>query len=78
MISTVSTSFTFRSRFTEFKRTFGGSLICGFGLLRGRLVGFILNCGQITAADGQKGAHFVANCDQGKMDLMKFEFRMIL
>jgi len=63
-------SITDSSRFAEFKRTFGGNLVCGFGLLRGRLVGFLVNCGQITAADGQKGAHFVANCDQRDIPLV--------
>ena len=63
----------FHSRFAEFKRTFGGNLICGFGLLRGRLVGFLANCGQISAADAQKGAHFVANCDQGLRGLRRLD-----
>ena len=38
---------------------FGGHLRCGFGRLHGQLTGFLANCGPLTAADAQKGGHFV-------------------
>lgn len=57
-------------RFSEFKTTFGAGLIAGFGFLEGRLAGFLVNCGHLTAADGQKGAHFVQMCDQRDVPLV--------
>ncbi len=51
------------SRFREFKQRFGGNLVCGYAFLKGRLVGMVANCGPITAADAQKGAHFMELCD---------------
>ena len=34
---------------------FGESLVCGFGRLSGQLVGVLINAGNITGADAQKG-----------------------
>ena len=51
------------SRFREFKALFGRNLICGFAFVEGQLTGFFANCGPITAADAQKGAHFAELCD---------------
>ena len=51
------------SRFFEFKTMFGGNLVCGFGHLCGQLTGFLANAGPVTAADAQKGGHFVQLCD---------------
>ena len=34
---------------------FGENLVCGFGWLAGQLVGVLINAGNITAADAQKG-----------------------
>eukprot|EP00095_Tigriopus_kingsejongensis_P004643 maker-scaffold29_size597861-snap-gene-0.11 protein:Tk04643 transcript:maker-scaffold29_size597861-snap-gene-0.11-mRNA-1 annotation:"probable methylcrotonoyl- carboxylase beta mitochondrial-like" len=58
------------SRFTEFKRTFGGHLICGFAFLEGQLVGIAANCGDITREDAQKGAHFMQLCDQRDLPII--------
>lgn len=38
-------------------------MITGYAFLHGRLVGVVANCGPLTAADAQKGAHFVELCD---------------
>ena len=52
------------SRFSEFKKNFGPNLIAGFSFIHGRLVGLLMNCGQLSAADSQKGGHFVQLCDR--------------
>ena len=43
------------SRMLEFKKLFGGNLVCGWGHLSGQLTGFIANAGPITGPDAQKG-----------------------
>merc|ERR1719427_319414 len=58
------------SRFFEFKAMFGGNLVCGFGYLYGQLTGFLANAGPITAADAQKGGHFVQLCDNRDIPLV--------
>ena len=58
------------SRFFEFKSQFGGNLVCGFGHLYGQMTGFLANCGPITAADAQKGGHFVQLCDNRDIPLV--------
>lgn len=58
------------SRFKEFKAMFGSSLVTGFGLVEGRLTGFLVNCGPLEAADGQKGAHFAFLCDSRDVPLV--------
>ena len=58
------------SRFFEFKSMFGGNLVCGFGHLCGQLTGFLANAGPITAADAQKGGHFVQLCDNRDIPLV--------
>jgi len=58
------------SRFFQFKERFGGNLVCGFGHLYGQLTGFVANAGPITAADAQKGGHFVQLCDNRDIPLV--------
>ncbi|XP_023321293.1 methylcrotonoyl-CoA carboxylase beta chain, mitochondrial [Eurytemora carolleeae] len=58
------------SRFLEFKTMFGESLVCGFGRLSGQLVGVLINAGNITGADAQKGGHFVQLCDNRDIPLV--------
>jgi len=58
------------SRFFQFKERFGGNLVCGFGHLYGQLTGFLANAGPITAADAQKGGHFVQLCDNRDIPLV--------
>merc|ERR1719427_268116 len=62
--------FTDASRFFQFKERFGGNLVCGFGHLYGQLVGLLANAGPVTAADAQKGGHFVQLCDNRDLPLV--------
>ena len=61
------------SRFFEFKSMFGGNLVCGFGHLYGQMTGFLANAGPVTAADAQKGGHFVQLCDNRDIPLVFFQ-----
>ena len=63
-------SITDGSRFSEFKKNFGSNLIAGFGFIKSRLVGIIMNCGPLSAADSQKGGHFVQLCDRRDIPLV--------
>lgn len=58
------------SRLLEFKEKFGGNLVCGFAYLAGQLTGVCANAGPITAADAQKGGHFVQLCDNRDIPLL--------
>jgi len=58
------------SRFLEFKKMFGGNLICGFSYIMGRPVGILANSGPITGADAQKGGHFVQLCDNRDIPIL--------
>jgi len=58
------------SRFLEFKALFGENLVTGFAWLKGQLVGILSNCGPLTAADAQKGAHFCLLCDARNIPLI--------
>ena len=58
------------SRLLEFKKMFGGNLVCGFGFIKGQLTGFLANSGPITAQDAQKGGHFVQLCDNRDMPIV--------
>jgi len=58
------------SRFLEFKEMFGGNLVCGFGRMAGQIVGVLANSGPISAADSQKGGHFVQLCDNRDIPLI--------
>lgn len=50
------------SRFQEFKRNFGTTLICGFARFHGHLVGVLANDGILFSESAQKGAHFIELC----------------
>eukprot|EP00977_Amphora_coffeiformis_P016655 scaffold5215_cov181-Amphora_coffeaeformis.AAC.9 len=58
------------SRFHEFKKTFGTTLVCGFGKIMGQDVGIIANNGILFAESAQKGAHFVELCSQRGVPLL--------
>jgi len=58
------------SRFDEFKRRFGETLVCGFAHIHGFPVGIISNNGVIFSDSSQKGAHFVELCSQRKIPLV--------
>ena len=52
------------SRFHEFKKTFGTTLVCGFGKIMGQDVGIVANNGILFSESALKGAHFVELCSQ--------------
>ncbi|GAA1316029.1 carboxyl transferase domain-containing protein [Leucobacter albus] len=58
------------SRFHEFKRDFGSTLVTGFARIEGHPVGIIANNGVLFAESAQKGAHFVQLCDTRKIPLV--------
>ena len=53
------------SRFHEFKRRCGGTLVCGFARVHGYPVGIVANNGILFSESSQKGAHFVGCAGSG-------------
>lgn len=58
------------SRFTEFKKMYGDTLVCGYAKLYGNLVGVIGNNGVLFSESALKGAHFIQLCAQRKIPLI--------
>ena len=58
------------SRFEEFKRNYGETLVCGFGAIHGCPVGVVANNGVIFSEAAVKGAHFVQLCAQRGVPLL--------
>ena len=58
------------SRFHEFKRNYGTTLVCGFAKIMGRPVGILGNSGILLPESSMKGAHFVELCSQRKIPLL--------
>jgi len=58
------------SRFLEFKRTYGSTLVTGFAHVRGHPVGIIANNGVLFSESALKGAHFIELCDQRRIPLL--------
>jgi 3-methylcrotonyl-CoA carboxylase beta subunit len=58
------------SRFHEFKRDHGETLVCGFAHLWGFPVGIVANNGILFSESARKGAHFVELCCQRKVPLL--------
>ncbi|KAL3134811.1 Methylcrotonoyl-CoA carboxylase beta chain, mitochondrial, variant 2 [Trebouxia sp. C0010 RCD-2024] len=52
------------SRFDEFKKHYGATLVTGFGKLYGQPVGVVANNGVLFSESALKGAHFVQLCAQ--------------
>ena len=52
------------SRFHEFKKNYGTTLVTGFGKIMGQDVGIIANQGILFSESALKGAHFVQLCCQ--------------
>lgn len=52
------------SRFHEFKKNYGNTLVTGFGRIMGQDVGIIANNGILFSESALKGAHFVQLCCQ--------------
>ncbi|KAL5287551.1 MCCC2 family protein [Megaselia abdita] len=58
------------SRFSEYKKMYGDSLVCGFSRLYGNLVGVIGNNGVLFSESALKGANFIQLCAQRKIPLV--------
>lgn len=58
------------SRFDEFKKLYGETLICGFARVFGHLIGVIGNNGVIFPESALKGSHFVQVCCQRGIPLV--------
>jgi 3-methylcrotonyl-CoA carboxylase beta subunit len=58
------------SRFQEFKKEYGATLVTGFARLHGHPVGIIANNGVLFAESAMKGAHFIELCDQRSIPLL--------
>ena len=58
------------SRFFEFKRLYGSTLVTGFANIWGHRVGIVANNGVLFAESAMKGAHFIELCDQREIPLL--------
>ncbi|KAJ8925680.1 hypothetical protein NQ315_009527 [Exocentrus adspersus] len=58
------------SKFDEFKKKYGETLVCGFTKLYGKIVGVIGNNGVLFSESAMKGAHFVQLCTQRKVPII--------
>ena len=58
------------SRFHEFKREYGTTLVCGMAHIWGHPVGIIANNGVLFSESAMKGAHFIELCDQRRIPLL--------
>ena len=58
------------SRFHEFKKLYGDTLVCGFARIWGHEVGIVANNGILFSESALKGAHFVELCNQRKIPLV--------
>ncbi|MFD1214519.1 carboxyl transferase domain-containing protein [Arthrobacter sp. GCM10027362] len=58
------------SRFHEFKREYGSTLVTGFARIHGRVAGIVANNGVLFSESALKGAHFIQLCDQRGIPLV--------
>jgi len=58
------------SRFDEFKREYGETLVTGFARVHGHPVGILANNGVLFSESALKGAHFIQLCDQRGIPLL--------
>lgn len=58
------------SRFHEFKKLYGETLVTGFAKVWGHDVGIVANNGILFSESALKGAHFVELCNQRKIPLV--------
>ncbi|MEE2521778.1 carboxyl transferase domain-containing protein [Pseudarthrobacter sp. J75] len=58
------------SRFHEFKREYGTTLVTGFARIHGHPVGIVANNGVLFSESSLKGAHFIELCDQRGIPLL--------
>lgn len=58
------------SRFQEFKKEYGTTLVTGFAHLHGMPIGIVANNGILFPEAAMKGAHFIELCSQRKIPLL--------
>ncbi|MEV6827176.1 carboxyl transferase domain-containing protein [Amycolatopsis sp. NPDC051102] len=58
------------SRFGEFKKEYGATLVTGFARIHGHPVGIVANNGVLFAESAMKGAHFIELCDKRSIPLL--------
>ncbi|TNE30111.1 MAG: methylcrotonoyl-CoA carboxylase [Alphaproteobacteria bacterium] len=58
------------SRFDEFKKLYGETLVCGFAHIHGIPVGILANNGILFSESALKGAHFVEMCSKRRIPLV--------
>jgi 3-methylcrotonyl-CoA carboxylase beta subunit len=58
------------SRFDEFKKNYGQTLVCGFAHIKGIPVGIIGNNGVLFSESALKGAHFIMLCSQRRIPII--------
>ena len=58
------------SKFDEFKKLYGETLVCGFASIQGYPIGILGNNGVLFSESALKGAHFVELCVQRKIPLL--------
>jgi 3-methylcrotonyl-CoA carboxylase beta subunit len=58
------------SKFHEFKKDYGSTLVTGFAHIHGHPVGIIANNGVLFSESAMKGAHFIELCDKRKIPLL--------
>ncbi|MCB9061754.1 MAG: methylcrotonoyl-CoA carboxylase [Halobacteriovoraceae bacterium] len=58
------------SKFSEFKKNFGTTLVCGFANIYGQKIGIVANNGILFSESAVKGAHFIELCGQRKIPLV--------
>jgi 3-methylcrotonyl-CoA carboxylase beta subunit len=58
------------SRFREFKKEYGATLVTGFARVHGHPVGVVANNGVLFSESALKGAHFIELCDQRGIPLV--------
>lgn len=58
------------SRFQEFKKNYGTTLVCGFAHIYGYQIGIVANNGILFSESSLKGAHFIELCTQRNIPLL--------
>jgi 3-methylcrotonyl-CoA carboxylase beta subunit len=58
------------SKFHEFKKNYGTTLVCGFSKIWGYPVGIVANNGVLFSESALKGAHFIELCNQRGIPLV--------
>lgn len=58
------------SRFSEFKKEYGTTLVCGFSKVYGHPVGILANNGPLFSESSLKGAHFIQLCKKRDIPLV--------